>query len=274
MKELLEKYTNYLITEEKSIGTVQKYRHDLEYFFNFAENRAITKQLVIEYKERLVEKYSVSTVNSMLAALNGFFVYMGRTELRVKPLKRQRSIFCRKERELTKPEYFRLLETARKRGNGRLLLIMQTICSTGIRISELKYITTEAVKTGQTEVSCKGKLRVIFLNKKLRKSLTEYIRKNGIREGAIFVTRGGQPVARSNVWRDMKKLCDEAGVDKSKVFPHNLRHLFAREFYRLERDLAKLADLLGHTNIETTRIYIMESGEGHERIISRMGLVV
>lgn len=274
MRDFLENYEVYLISEEKSSGTIEKYIRDTSGFLSFAGEEEITKQTVIEYKEALALKYEVSTVNSILAAMNGFFEFIGRPELRVKPIKKQKSIFCRKDRELSREEYLRLLEAARKNDGQRLYMIMQTICSTGIRISELKYITAEAVRCGRAEVSCKGKLRVILLPKKLRKSLEKYISRHGIKEGPVFITKSGRPVSRGNVWRDMKKLCEKANVDKSKVFPHNLRHLFAKEFYRLEKDLAKLADILGHANIETTRIYIMENGENHERILEKMKLVV
>lgn len=271
MSSQLKNYEIYLISEEKSSGTIEKYIRDTTRFLNFVGNETITKQNVIEYKETLVEKYEISTVNSVLASLNSFFEFVERPELRVKPLKKQKNIFCRKDRELSREEYIRLLKVSEK--NQRLYLIMQTICATGIRISELKYITAKAVRDGRTEVCCKSKRRVIFLPKKLRKSLEKYIKRQGIKEGTVFVTKSGSPISRGNVWRDMKNLCERAGVDKKKVFPHNLRHLFAKEFYSVEKDLAKLADVLGHSNIETTRIYIMENGENHERILDKMELV-
>ena len=274
MEDSIVEYGEYLLSEERSSGTVLKYIRDVRRLIAFAEGREITKQLVISYKEELCRTYSVNTVNSMIAAINGYFSFAGEYSLRVKPLKKQREIFCKKERELTKEEYYRLLRTAEHCGKRRISLIMQTICSTGIRISELKYITAAAAKTGRAQVRCKGKLREIFIGSKLKELLKAYIKQNGIAEGPIFVTRSGKPVDRGNVWREMKKLCKEADVDESKVFPHNLRHLFAREFYSVEKDIAKLADVLGHSNIETTRIYIMEDGDNHQKIISRMGLVI
>lgn len=273
MKKLLEKYESYLNAEEKSKSTIEKYIHDIKRFIDYTGGRELVKQLVVDYKDSLAQKYSVSTVNGAIAAMNGFFDFIGRPELRVKPLKKQKNIFCREEKELSKAEYNRLLCAAEREGNRRLKLIIETICSTGIRVSELKYITAEAVKNGQADVNCKGKRRIIFMPKRLKNLLSEYIRQRGIKSGPVFVTKSGKAVSRGNIWRDMKKLCDDAGVEKSKVFPHNLRHLFAREFYRIEKDIAKLADLLGHANVETTRIYIMETGEEHRKILERMGLV-
>ena len=228
-----------------------------------------------EWKDFLLQSgYAVATINSMLTAVNGFFRFMGWEECRVRPLRRQRRIFCDEKKELTKEEYFCLLSAAEERGNQRLYCILQTIAATGIRISELPFITAEALKAGRAEVNCKGKLRVIFLTKKLCRTLRQYCRQQGILSGSVFVTKSGRPVNRSNIWAEMKKLCESAGVAAEKVFPHNLRHLFARTFYRMEKDIAKLADLLGHTSIETTRIYLMESGREHERQIGRLGLVI
>lgn len=271
----IKEFQNHLICQERSAGTIAKYVHDLHEFSAYlSAEKSVSKETVIAYKGTLSGRYATSTVNSMLAALNGFFIFCGRCDLTVKPLKRQRQIFGREERELSKPEYLRLLDAAQSQGNRRLFLIMQTICGTGIRVSELQYITAEAVKCGRAEVRGKGKLRVILLHQKLCRRLSEYLRQTGTRSGAVFVTKSGKPVDRSNIWHDMKALCQSAGVDSQKVFPHNLRHLFARTFYSLDKDLAKLADVLGHSSIETTRIYIMESGAAHEKLVSRLGLVV
>ena len=235
----------------------------------------VTKDDVTDWKNFLVEsEYAVATINSMLTAVNGFFDFMGWKECRVRPLKRQRTIFSDEKKELTKSEYTRLLSAAEKKRSPRLYYILQTIAATGIRVSELSFITVESLKNGRSEVDCKGKRRVIIITKKLCRMLQRYCRQNGIDHGPVFVTKGGKPVNRSNIWSEMKQLCEAAGVAAEKVFPHNLRHLFARTFYRMEKDIAKLADLLGHANIETTRIYLMESGREHERRVARLGLVV
>ncbi len=271
----IEDYRHYLVLEERSAGTVRKYLRDLRTFLGaLASDRAVTKETVIAYKESLAKKYAVSTVNAMLAAINGLFAFLGWYDCRVKPLKQQRRVFRDQARELTKAEYMRLLDAAGAKENRRLFYLMQTLCATGIRISELCFITVEAARTGRAEVTCKGKTRPVLLPKKLCKELLGYCRKNRIAFGPIFVTRTGQPVNRSNVWAEMKRLCKSAGVDPGKVFPHNFRHLFAVTFYNLEKDIAKLADLLGHASIETTRIYIMVSGEEHIRQVERLGLVV
>lgn len=273
-QEAIEKYVAYLREQERAGNTISKYRHDLDALFKWLDGRALTKAEMIKWKAHLVAVYAAASVNSMLAAANGFFDFMDWRELIVKPLKIQKSLFCDEGRELTKDEYVRLVEAARQDGNERLALILQTICATGIRISELKYITAEAVRTGRAEVSNKGKLRTVFLPDKLCGMLKKYFQKEGRGTGTVFVTRTGKPLDRSNIWRDMKKLCESAGVDSSKVFPHNLRHLFARTYYSLEKDLSRLADILGHSNITTTRIYTIESGKIHAHQIGRMGLVI
>lgn len=271
----IKEYLDLLKKAEKSDGTIEKYSHDLNTFGDFiGEGNTFYKEDVIAYKEQLLQRYAVTTVNSMLTVLNGFFASMGWSELRVKLMKIQRRVFRDKKKDLTRDEYFRLLRIAESKGNRRLAMIMQTICGTGIRISELQYITVESIYTGQTEVNCKGKRRIILLPKKLKTALRRYAKEHRITSGSLFTTRTGQPLNRSNVWKDMKRLCERAGVDPHKVFPHNLRHLFAKTFYNLERDIAKLADVLGHSNIETTRLYIMESGSNHERLINRMELIL
>ncbi len=268
-------FRSCLLREERSTGTIQKYARDVRAFLAFLSGRELSKEAALEWKESLIRSgYAVSTINSMLAALNRFLRFCGREEYRVRPLRRQRRIFRDRERELSKEEYFRLLRAAEREGKRRLYFILQTIGATGIRISELKYITAEALKKRRAEVSGKGKRRTVVLTKELCRALKGYCRENGIERGSVFVTRNGRPVDRSNVWAEMKRLCRSAGVDETKVFPHNLRHLFARAFYRLNRDIAKLADLLGHSSIETTRIYIMESGREHERQMARLGFVV
>ena len=253
-------YQKYLTEEERSRATIDKYVHDAGAFLAWLEEREITKETVIKYKEELTERFAVSSVNSMLAAVNGFLCFMGHGLCRVKTLKRQRRTFRSKERELSRVEYQKLLTTAAEKRYWRINLIMQTICSTGIRVSELRFVTVAAVRRGVAEVRCKGKSRSVLLPQKLCAILIRYIRKMHIQEGAVFVTRNGRPVDRSNVWAEMKRLCISANVPASKVFPHNLRHLFARTYYSVEKDLCHLADLLGHSSVDTTRIYTMTSG--------------
>ena len=231
------------------------------------------KERVVAYKEHLCARYAPTSVNAALASLNSFFSFLGREDLQVKSLKIQKSPFLSPEREISKREYERLLTAAKRRGNERLYLLMQTICATGIRVSELCFITAEAVRSGRACVSAKGKHRTIFLPKGLCKLLKEYLIRQNRKDGAVFVTRAGKPLDRSNVWSDMKALCAAAGVDKHKVFPHNLRHLFARTYYSSQKDIVRLADILGHTSIDTTRIYTMESGEIHRRQIEKLGLL-
>lgn len=220
------------------------------------------------------QKYRPAGVNGRLVAANGFFSFFGRYDLRMKLLRIQKEIFAKEEKELTKGEYIRLVQAAERKGNMRLSLVIQTICAAGIRVSELQYITVESLKKGRAEVNCKGKRWVIFLPMDLLRKLKNYAKEKGISTGVIFCTRTGCPLNRCNIWSDMKKLCRDARVNPQKVFPHNLRHLFARTFYSLEKDIAKLADLLGHSNIETTRIYIMESGREHQEKLEKMRLVI
>ena len=273
-KALLKSFTEYLQEDEKSGITIEKYIRDVERFFEFAADRPVDKGLVLEYKAELVEKYAVSSVNSMLAALNSYFRFAGDRGLCVKQLRVQKKAFESEERELSRHEFERLVQTAEKSKNKRLSLVIQTICGTGIRVSELKFITVEAVKNGVAEVSLKGKNRKILIVSKLRCKLLNYIREKGIKTGHIFLTRGGKPLDRTSIWREMKALCKEAGVAEKKVFPHNLRHLFARIFYKLEKDIAKLADILGHSNVNTTRIYIMSSGREHRQSLENMRLII
>lgn len=273
-EEMINGYATYLGEQEKSISTIRKYVHDLHILQVYLEGKALTKTILISWKERLAQCYAPTSVNTMLAAINGFFSYYGLNELCVKPLKIQKSMFSTSEKELTREEYCRLVKAAESTDNQRLSLVIQTICATGIRVSELKFITAEAVKSGKTEIHNKGKRRTIFLTAKLRNILKKYLQKEKKTTGAVFVTKAGKPLDRSNIWRDMKKLCESAGVDSGKVFPHNLRHLFARTYYSLEKDLSRLADILGHSNINTTRIYTAECGTVHARKMERMGLIV
>lgn len=260
-------FSRWLKEEEKSQATIDKYIRDIRCFLEYLGGREISKEITIQYKDYLSGQYAPASTNSMLAALNTFLCFMDLENCRVKQLKIQRQIFRQEEKELSKEEYQRLLNAAK---GTRLSLILQTICGTGIRISELQYITVDAVRCGKTIVNCKNKTRVIFLPSSVQKLLKDYIKKSGIKAGSVFVSRNGKPLDRSNIWKEMKALCEKANVSKSKVFPHNLRHLFARVFYSIDRDIVRLADLLGHSNINTTRIYTMESGSEH---ISRLELV-
>lgn len=270
----LQAFGERLCEEEKSRLTVEKYLRDIRAFFAFLGGREVDRSAVLAYKDRIGRDYAVASANSMLAALNAFFRFSGRLDLCVKQFKVQRKTFLSAERELSREEYLHLVRTAEKRKNERLSLVIQTICGTGIRVSELSYITVEAVRRGEVTVSCKGKVRTVFIVSTLRRKLLEYARTCGILSGVLFRTNRGQPLNRTNVWREMKALCAEAGVSQSKVFPHNLRHLFARTFYKIEKDIAKLADILGHSSINTTRIYIIETGVEHRRRMENMRLII
>lgn len=270
----IERFRNYLRDEEKSENTLEKYIRDVTAFSAFCDG-AITKDAVIAYKQNLIDNgYAVRSINSMLASLNSLFSFLGWYELRVKSLKVQQQVFCPEEKELTKAEYMRLVKTAKQKGNERLNLILQTICGTGIRVSELQFITVEAVKRSKAVVSLKGKTRTVFIVKELQKKLLRYAAEQGIKSGTVFITRTGKPISRTNIWREMKGLCEQAGVNPNKVFPHNLRHLFARTFYGIEKDIVKLADLLGHSSINTTRIYIISTGNEHRRRMENMRLIL
>lgn len=267
-------YLKVLREQERSCATIRKYGHDLNVFCVFVGGRPLSKELVIAWKAQLVSTYAPASVNSMLAAVNGYLRHFGWSELCVRPLKIQRSMFLEESRELQKTEYARLVAAAQREENERLSLVIQTICATGIRVSELKFITVEALQMGRVEIWNKGKLRLVFLPGKLRNILIKYVQKQKKTAGAVFTTRTGKPLDRSNIWRDMKALCESAGVAKEKVFPHNLRHLFARTFYSMEKDLSRLADILGHSSLTTTRIYTAESGSIHARQMERLGLVI
>ena len=265
----------YLKSEEKSENTIEKYIRDVRAFASYMGNAEITKEAVIGYKNKLLsEGYAVRSINSMIASINSLFTFLGWENLKVKSLKLQRQIYCPEEKELTKAEYMRLVNTARQKGNERLNLLIQTICGTGIRVSELQYITVEAVTCGEAVVSLKGKTRSVFIVRELQKKLLRYAAEQKITSGAIFITRTGKPMSRTNIWREMKSLCEQAGVNPQKVFPHNLRHLFARTFYGIEKDIAKLADILGHSSINTTRIYIITTGNEHRQRMENMQLII
>ena len=272
-QNLIQSFHQYLIREEKSTATVEKYLRDARAFLSFLGDRIVDKEVVMAYKKELqIKEYAVRSINSMLASLNSLLDFLGWSDCKVKAIKQQKQVYCAEEKELSKAEYMRLLEAAKNK--PQLQLVMQTICGTGIRVSELKFFTVEDVKQGEVIVNCKGKSRTILIPGKLRKLLLDYAQKEKIRSGVIFLTRNGKPLNRSCIWAQMKALCEEAGVNPSKVFAHNLRKLFARTFYGIEKDIAKLADILGHSSIDTTRIYIMTTGTEHRRKIERLGLVV
>ena len=270
----IAEFKEHLILEERSTATVEKYIRDVNAFSVFAGDTEIEKETVIAYKKHLQENYAVRSVNSMLASVNSLFAFLGWHDLKVKALKLQQQVYCPEEKELTKAEYARLCRTAERKHNERLNLILQTICGTGIRVSELQYITVEAVKQGEAVVSCKAKTRSVFIVKELKQKLLRYAAEQNIKNGMIFVTRTGKPISRTNIWREMKALCVEANVNPQKVFPHNLRHLFARVFYGIEKDIAKLADILGHSSINTTRIYIISTGTEHRKRMENMRLIL
>ena len=271
--ELIHSFKTYLIEEEKSENTIEKYIRDVTFFVMWLAGREATKILALNYKKKLCEKYAPSSVNAAISSLNSFFAFTGWHDIRIKALKIQWQIFSNKDKELTKAEYERLLTAAKSKKNERLYLLMQAICSTGIRVSELRFVTCDAVKKGQAVISCKGKMRTIFLPKKLCKMLKEYIKKQGIKDGSVFVSRNGKPLDRSYIWKMIKNLCEAAGVSKDKVFPHNFRHLFARTYYSLQKDIVRLADILGHSSVETARIYTIETGDICRRQIQKLGLL-
>ncbi len=271
----INNYIAYLKAEEKADATIEKYVRDITAFAKFLDSKALTKELAVEYKKQLLESnYAKRSVNSIIASLNGLFDFMNEHGCKLKTIKIQRQAFCSEEKELTKAEYTRLIRTAQQKGNERLNLVIQTICGTGIRVSELQFITVQAVLKGEATVSLKGKTRTIFIVKDLKKKLLRYIAEQKIKAGAVFITRTGKPMSRTNIWREMKGLCEQAGVNPNKVFPHNLRHLFARTFYGIEKDIAKLADILGHSSINTTRIYIITTGNEHRQRMESMRLII
>ncbi len=272
-EQKIQDFSSYLRCEEKSSATMEKYLRDIRAFAVYAGSQEITKELVVAYKSHLQRAgYAVRSINSMLASINSLLHYLGWSDCRAKNLRQQRSVYCPEDKELTQEEYLRLLKAAQPKPQLRLL--METICATGIRVSELRYFTVEAIRRGEVVIRCKNKTRTILVPGKLKNMLLTYAKKSNIQTGTIFLSRNGNPLDRSWIWAQMKKLCALAGVLASKVFPHNLRKLFARTFYTLEKDIARLADILGHSSIDTTRIYIMTTGSEHRQIIERLGLVI
>ena len=268
----MDKFKAYLIQEEKSELTIEKYLRDARRFLNWLGDEDLDKCRVLDYKARLIEQYAIVSVNSILSSINVYLHFIGRDDCKVKIIKQQRHTFLSEEKELSKEEYLRLIRAAESK--PRLRLLMQTICATGIRVSEHKFITVEAAKSGQAEIRMKGKYRMVFLDRKLCKQLLEYAKEQGITGGSIFITAKGKPMNRCNIWAEMKKLCDTAKVSREKVFPHNLRHLFARLYYGIEHDIVRLADILGHSSINTTRIYTMESGKVHRKQMERLQMLL
>lgn len=272
--QTINAFKTYLVENEKAEATTQKYIHDIRCFADYCGEQLLSKTLILDYKAMLEQSYAIRSANSMIAALNAFFRFEGWHDLCVKQFKVQKEAYCSEDKELTKAEYAALVRTAEQKKNERLSLVVQTICGTGIRVSELECITVEAVRRGEAVVTCKGKTRKVFIVKALQKKLLRYALEQGIPSGILFVTKSGKPLDRSNIWRQMKDLCEQAGVSPQKVFPHNLRHLFARTFYGIEKDIAKLADILGHSNINTTRIYIITTGAEHQRRMENMRLII
>lgn len=272
---MIDLFEKKLKEEEKSEATIRKYVSDVKHFMDYTKEDSIfSKELVIDYKQYLSEHYKTASVNSMLASVNCFLRVTGHPECAVKAFKVQRAAFRRKNQELSREEYLRLLDTAEKKGKKRLFLLMRTIAATGIRISELPFITVEALEERRAQVSLKGKTRIVILQKQLCRELACYTKDMGIQTGSIFITRSGKPLDRSNVLHEMKSLCEEAKVPKDKIYPHNFRHLFAVTYYKAERDICHLADLLGHSNINTTRIYTQVSCEEQEQQLDRLGLLI
>lgn len=271
----IEQFEKHLISDEKSKATIEKYIRDVKALFNYVKGQHLTKEVVIAYKNMLIaEQYAVRSINSMLSSINSLFDYLEWNELKVKNIKIQHQIFCPEEKELKQEDFRKLVQSAERKKNDRLSMIIQTIGGTGIRISELSSFTVEAVRTGTVIITCKGKNRKVLIIKKLREKLLLYAKRHNITHGQIFLTKSGKPIDRSNIWREMKALCKDTGINPKKVFPHNIRHLFARMFYKIEKDIAKLADILGHSSINTTRIYIISTGEEHRKQLELMRLII
>lgn len=272
-KEIL-KFKDYLYEEEKSEATISKYMHDVKCFYSFLpENKKVDKVALLEYKAYLSKNYKITSANSMLVALNSMLKFMNLTSLKLKLFKIQKSVFCHESKMLTNKEYKKLLKVAKSKKKYRLYMLLQTICGTGIRVSEHRFITYEAIEEGKAIIHNKGKVRTIFIPDDLRKILLKYCDAMNIERGSIFITSSGKPMDRSNIWTAMKELCKEADVSTKKVFPHNLRHLFALTYYRLQKDVLRLADILGHSSVDTTRIYTMSDGSDCQKVLSRMNLV-
>lgn len=274
-KVLLE-FKEFLYEEEKSQATINKYMCDLKKLMIFMGGQEITKSRMIEYKEylRKNKQYKTSSINSFLVAANRLFEYLGWHDLRVKTYKIQKEVFLPENKDISKEEYKRLVRTASSLGKNKTAMMLQTICATGIRVSELSAITVSGVKKGMVEICCKGKIRQVLIPRSLQVKLLHFIRQNGVKRGTVFCTKSGRAVHRTSIWREMKRLCEQAGVKKDKVFPHNLRHLFAKSFYEINKDIAKLADVLGHSSIETTRIYIKSSFVEHRKQLELLDLIL
>ena len=273
LSENLSSFATWLCGEGKSHGTTEKYLRDIRAFAGWLNGRELTKETATQWREHLLSQaYAPITVNSMLAAVNAYCRF-AEVDIRVKFVKIQRKLFREQSKDLTQAEYRRLVETAYSAGNERLALLMETICASGIRVSEVPYITVEAARNGKAVISLKGKVRTIMLSSKLCRKLLKYAGKQKIASGKIFLTRSGQNLSRRQIWAEMKRLCKAAGVEASKVFPHNLRHLFATTFYRVCKDIAHLADVLGHSSIDTTRIYLVTTGREHQKQLERLGLL-
>lgn len=267
-------FRDHLVEEERSEGTIEKYLRDVKMFLLWLDEKPLDKVQLIHWKEYLMAgDYKPATINAMIASVNAYLRFVGREDCIVRGLRLQRSTFRSTDKELTAEEYKRLVETAHRLKRERLALLLETIGGTGIRVSEVKYITVQAAQNGRTEISLKGKIRTIILPGKLCRKLLKYAKKNEIASGEIFLTRSGKSIDRKQIWAEMKRLCLRAGIKGSKVFPHNLRHLFAQAFYKLHKNLVQLADVLGHSSVETTRIYLVSTGTEHARQIERLGLI-
>ena len=274
LQKNLSSFAGWLGKEGKSRGTIEKYLRDLRAFSEWLDGCELTNETAIKWREHLLSNgYAPVTVNSMLAAINAYCRF-AKVDICVKFVKIQRKLFREQSKELTREEYRRLVETAYSKGNERLALLMETICASGIRVSEVPYITVEAARNGKAVISLKGKVRTIMLPGKLCRKLLKYAKKQKIASGEIFLTKSGKSLSRRQIWAEMKRLCKAAGVETSKVFPHNLRHLFATTFYRIYKDIAHLADVLGHSSIDTTRIYLVTTGQEHQKQLERLGLLV
>lgn len=272
-ESIVQGFVNYLVEDEKSSATIERYSRSVKSFLVYASGEKLSKKLVLGYKGKLIEQgYSARSINASLAGINSLLNYLNAKDCRVKNMKVQKQLYLSEEKELTKAEYIKLLKRAD--GNRKLQMIMETICGTGIRVSELKYFTVDAIETGEIRIRLKGKSRIIMIPRKLRNKLLDFAKSEGIKSGILFRNGKGEAMDRSVIWVMMKRLCKGSGVTPSKVFPHNLRKLFARCFYKIEKDIAKLADILGHSSLETTRIYIMTSGSEHRRIINQLDLVL
>lgn len=270
----VQKFREHLFESEKSDNTIEKYMRDLLRFVRFLNGAEATKERALAYKNELCGNYAPVSVNSMLSSVNAFFAFAGRGDLKIKTLRISRRIFADKERELEKNEYARLVSAAKRRGDERLCLLMQTMAGTGIRVSEIKFITCEAIRRGKAAVMLKGRVRTVFIPEKLCAMLKTYAKKRKINNGPVFISKNGTPLERRNIWKMLKNLCEKAGVAREKVFPHNFRHLFARTYYSVRKDIVRLADILGHASVNTTRIYTAESGSVHLMQLQNLGLLL